>query len=204
MFFAAFTSLSLTVLGSPKVSPDMALAARVAEGDAAALGALYDAHHEHVRAFARRLLGNEAEAEDLVQDVFVSARDGLRRFEGRSTVRTFLVSIAVNHARHRRRATARRIHALERMHDEPRTAMEDPEATGERRRLAERMQRLLDALPLDQRIAVVLSVVEERTAAEAAQIAGVAEATMRTRVFHARRKMREMLEAERERTEVAP
>ena len=64
---------------------------------------------------------------------------------------------------------------------------------GERRELATRMQALLDELPLEQRIAIVLCVIEDRTSVEAAEIVGVPEATIRTRVFHARRKMRELL-----------
>jgi RNA polymerase sigma-70 factor (ECF subfamily) len=190
--------ISALVLGARRAmigSSDVDLARRVASGDADALRALYEAHHQALRAFARRVLGDEAEAEDLVHDVFVSARSALRGFEGRSTLRTFLMSMVVNQTRHRRRATARRIGALERLHGEPRDEALDVEQVGERRRLATRMQALLEALPMDQRVAVVLCVVEERTSGEAAEIVGVPEATIRTRVFHARRKMREMLAA---------
>ena len=95
-----------------------------------------------------------------------------------------------------KRATARRLGALERLHAEPRDSTPDLEAAEERRQLAETMRRLLDALPMEQRVAVVLCVVEERTSVEASEIMGVPEATVRTRLFHARRKMREMLEAE--------
>jgi RNA polymerase sigma-70 factor (ECF subfamily) len=49
---------------------------------------------------------------------------------------------------------------------------------------------------MEQRVAIVLCVVEERTSVEAAEIVGVPEATMRTRVFHARRKLRELMESE--------
>lgn len=176
-------------------STDAELASRVAGGDGEALRALYEAHHVALRAFARRVLGDAAEAEDLVHDVFLSARQALSGFEARSSLRTFLMSIVVNHIRHRRRATARRIGALEKLHVEPRERTVDAEEAGERRQLAERMQRLLEGLPMDQRVAVVLCVVEERTSVEAAEIVGVPEATIRTRVFHARRKMREMLAA---------
>lgn len=183
--------------------PEVSLARRVASGDKQALGALYDAHHQPVRAFAQRLFGGAAEAEDLVQEVFLSAPSALRRFEGRSSLRTFLISIAVNHARHHRRAVARRMSALERMHLEPKGEGERPDERQARRALARTMQRLLEALPLDQRVAVVLCIVEERTSVEAAEIVGVAEATIRTRIFHARKKMKEMLERELASEEVA-
>ena len=81
------------------------------------------------------------------------------------------------------------------MHLEPRSASETPEELEDRRRLALLLSRLLDELPMEQRVAVVLCVIEERTSVEAAEIAGVPEATVRTRLFHARRKLRERLEA---------
>lgn len=171
------------------------LVTRVVRGEAAALGALYDAHHHVVRAFARRLTGSDAAAEDLVHDVFVALPSALRGFEGRSSLRTFLLSVAVNHARNARRATARRLSAMERMHAEPdHRHTETPEEERERRELAEMLSRLLDELPMDQRVVVVLCVIEERTSTEAAEIVGVPEATIRTRLFYARRKLREGLE----------
>ena len=191
--------MTLTVLSRPQAvstmgASEVALARRVARGESAALGELYDAHHSAVRAFAQRLLGGRPEAEDLVQETFLSAPNALKRFEGRSSVRTFLVSIAANHARHHRRAVARRLGALERMHAEPRETTAPHES--EQRVLAQSMQRLLDALPFDQRLAVVLCIIEDRTSAEAAEVAQVAEGTIRTRIFHARKTMRAMLEQE--------
>lgn len=200
MLFSTLTAITGAVFQrttrGPRFSSEDALVERLRSGDADALGHAYDLHHEAVRAFARRLLGDEAAAEDLVHDVFVALPGLVKRFEGRSSLRTYIISIAVNHARHAKRSVARRLGALERMHAEPRESVEDLEEAEERRQLAETMRRLLDALPMDQRVAVVLCVVEERTSGEAAEIVGVPEATVRTRLFHARRKMREMLEAD--------
>ena len=200
MLFSTLTGITAAVLQrsarATAISSEDALVERLQRGDADALGQAYDLHHEAVRAFSRRLLGDDAAAEDLVHDVFVALPGLVKRFEGRSSLRTYLISIAVNHARHARRSVARRLGALERLHAEPRESVEDLEDAEERRQLAETMRRLLDALPMDQRVAVVLCVVEERTSGEAAEIVGVPEATVRTRLFHARRKMREMLEAE--------
>jgi RNA polymerase sigma-70 factor (ECF subfamily) len=102
----------------------------------------------------------------------------------------------VNLSRNVRRARLRRDDALERLHLEPRSANESPEELEDRRRLAMILARLLDELPMEQRVAVVLCVIEERTSVEAAEIAGVPETTVRTRLFHARRKLRERLEKE--------
>jgi len=76
---------------------------------------------------------------------------------------------------------------------EPPASSPNPETQAGRAQLAATLTRALDALPLEQRVAVVLCEVEERTAAEAAQIVGVPEATIRTRAFHARRKLRDAL-----------
>lgn len=165
-------------------------------GDAEALGRAYDAHHEAVRGFCRRLVGSSDAAEDLVHDVFVALPRAARGFEGRSSLRTFILSVAVNHARNARRATARRLSALERLHDEPRRGSESPEEHDERRRLAELLSAMLDELSLDHRLAVVLCIVEERTSSEAAEILGVPEGTVRTRLFHARKRLRELFEKE--------
>jgi RNA polymerase sigma-70 factor (ECF subfamily) len=166
----------------------------VADGDARALATLYRQHHESVRAFARRLLGNASIAEDLVHDVFLAAPAAFRGYRGDSEVRTFLLSVAVNKAKHHLRAAARLRRAMERLGDQPsRARSETPDEAAERRQLCEELQRALDALPIEQRVVVVLCAVEERTAAEASAIVGAPENTVRTRLFHAKRKLRELM-----------
>jgi RNA polymerase sigma-70 factor, ECF subfamily len=165
-------------------------------GDAAAIGAVYDRYHTHLRAFARRLVGDEAAAEDLVQEVFVTLPSAIGRFREGASLQSFLIAIAINHARHHLRAATRRRRALERLGREPDRAAEGPERQASGRQLADALVRALDELPLDQRVAFVLLEVEERTAAEAAELVGAPEATMRTRLHHARRRLRERLAAE--------
>jgi RNA polymerase sigma-70 factor (ECF subfamily) len=154
---------------------------------------LYDCHHETVRSFARRLVGEDAAAEDLVHDVFLAVPKALRRYRGHASVRTFLLAIAVHLARKHTRAAARRRAAMARAAREEHTPAPTPEQDLERVRLAAMLHQALDALPLPQRVAFVLLEIEERGAAEAAQIAGTSEATMRTRLFHAKRRLREIL-----------
>lgn len=187
---------SLELVQSPAVSDEAALLARLRRGDADALGVAYDAHHEAVRRFARQLLCDEDAAEDVVHDVFVALPGASKRFEGRSSLRTFLLSIAANVARHTKRATARRLGAYERLHEEPRDASEDLEEARERRALAELMDRLLQRLPMDQRLVVVLCAIEDRTSTEVAEILRVPEGTVRTRLFHARKKLRDWIDEE--------
>jgi RNA polymerase sigma-70 factor (ECF subfamily) len=173
----------------------MALVRRLRAGSPEAIGEVYDCHHGYVRAFAQRLVGDAATAEDLVHDVFVALPGAIGRFEGASSLRTFLISIAVNHARHSLRSAARRRAAMERLSLEPAGSSDaDPERATSRAALAEALVRALDKLPVDQRVAFVLCEVEERPAREVAEIVGAPEGTVRTRVFHAKKKLREELE----------
>jgi len=173
------------------------LADRIAAGDVDAVAEAYEVHHAAVRGFARRLVGDEAVAEDLVHEVFVTLPRAIRGFRRDSTLRTFLVSIAVNHARHHVRAAGRRRAAMARLSEHPApSSPPTPEEEVARRRLALKLSRALDGLPVDQRVVFVLCEVEERSSSEAAEIVGAPEATVRTRLFHARRKLREILSKE--------
>lgn len=157
--------------------------------DPAAISKTYAAHHGAIRAFARRLLGDDAAAEDVVHDTFVALPRAVRRFRGDGALRTFLIGIAVNHARRHVRAAARR-RGYERVPDELAARVADGRGDADRRVLLQQVFAALDQLPLDQRIVFVLCDVEQRSAPEAAAIVGAPEATVRTRLFHARRKLR--------------
>jgi RNA polymerase sigma-70 factor (ECF subfamily) len=172
------------------------LVARLRAGELSALGETYDSHHEHVRAFARRLLGDAATAEDLVQETFLSLPSAVLRFREDSSLRTFVISIALNHSRHHARAATRRRAAISRMATGTQRVPEPPDAATHRMHLAHALTRALDSLPLDQRVAIILCEVEGRSSAEAAQIVGTPEPTIRTRIFHAKRKLRDLLAVE--------
>ena len=170
---------------------------RLRRGEARAIAEVYDEHAGAVLGFARRLVGDDAAAEDLVHEVFVTLPAAIRSFQEASSLRTFLVSIAVNHARHHVRAAARRRSAMARFADESSvSSLNDsgsPEKDAMRVDLARALTHALDELPIEQRVAFVLCEVEERTSREVAEIVGAPEATVRTRLFHAKRKLREEL-----------
>lgn len=172
------------------------LVVRLQKGDAEALTMAYTQHHVAVRSFAQRLVGDIEAAEDLVQDVFVAVPRAIARFRGDCSLRTFLVSIAVNHAKNHVRSAARRRAALAKLAREPEATSEDPERDFARGELADRLMLALDALPLEQRVVVVLAEIEERTSTEIGAIVGAPEGTIRTRLFHAKRKLRELLGGE--------
>lgn len=181
--------------------PEPELCERLRRGDVAAVGEAYDSYHLHVRAFARRLLGDADATEDLVQEVFVTLPSAIRRFRGDASLKTFILSIAVNHSRHHVRGAMRRRKAMQSLagdseRDDSGGDRHDPEHLAGRKQLAQLLQRALDDLPLDQRVAFVLCEVEERPSPEVARIVGAPEATVRTRLFHAKKKLRTYLETQ--------
>src|SRR5688500_15916703 len=110
---------------------------------------LYREHHEHVRAFARRLVRDEASAEDLVQETFLALPTALRSYRGDSPLRSFVIGVAANHARHHVRAATRRRSLHERSAEIDSCPPSTPEDRAQRKQLAESLTRALDRLPTD-------------------------------------------------------
>jgi RNA polymerase sigma-70 factor (ECF subfamily) len=190
-------NLSLAIAGAePEAEPELTLFARLAQGEPGAVDEAYRLHHASLRGFANRFLGDASAAEDLVHDVFVILPTAMRRFRGDSSLRTFLIGIAVKRAYKHMRSASRRRAAMERLADQPIAPMVQPDTAVAEAELAEVLYRALDRLPRDQRTAFVLCEIDQMTAAEAAAVVGAPEATVRTRLFHARKKLRDMLEGE--------
>jgi RNA polymerase sigma-70 factor (ECF subfamily) len=185
MIFALFAAMRVSSFAGP--IPEDSLLSRLRAGDSHALGEVYDQHHEAVRAFASRLVGDASIAEDLVHEVFVALPRVIKRYQGESSLRSFLTGVAINHARHHVRSAGRRRAMLARAGMEPHPESRSPESSAQAQAILVALNRALDTLPLDQRVAFVLCDVEERTSAEAAELTGAPEATMRTRLFHARK-----------------
>jgi len=174
-------------------APNLFLVA-LAAGEPRALSAAYHEHHRAVRAFAQRLLGDESAAEDMVQEAFLALPGAVRRFRGDTSLRSFVIAVAVNHARHFVRAAARRRKHVSRLALEPATPVSLPDELLSREQLSQALFRALDALSLEQRVAFVLCVVEERASHEAAEIIGAPAPTVRARVQSAKKRLRELLE----------
>jgi RNA polymerase sigma-70 factor (ECF subfamily) len=186
--------LSLVV---PREEPEASLLERLAAADPSAIASLYAQHHAEIRAFARRMLGDGALAEDIVHDAFIALPSALARYRGEASLRTFLLSIAVNLCRHRLRSALRQRRALSRLEErQVPPSSSNPEHDAQRRRLAAALVCGLATLSVDHREAFVLCVIEERSSREAAAILAVPEGTVRTRVFHARARLRTFLEGE--------
>ena len=174
---------------------DHELARRLGEGDVRALAEVYDVHHVALRAFARRLLSDDAAAEDLVHDTFVALPPAARRFRGDATLRTLVFSIAVKRAARFVRSAARRRGAVERAGNEPAHSNRTPEDAALHGERLDALLHALDTLSIDHRVVLVLCDVEERTSAEAASILGIPDGRVRSRLMVARQKLRERLHA---------
>lgn len=174
---------------------DSDLVARLRDGDRDAVEQAYLAHHTAIRGFARRLVGDTAAAEDIVHEAFVALPRAIRRFRGEGSLRAFLIGVAANHSRRHIRSAMRRRRATERLaaHEEMQERTVDATEQLINKQLAGRLWAALDELPLDQRVVFVLCEAEQRTSVEVAGIVGAPEGTVRTRLFHAKRKLREML-----------
>lgn len=165
----------------------------LAEGDVRALGDVYRQCQDEVRAFARRLTGDDTAAEDLVHEVFLALPAAARRMRGECSLRTFILSIATNCARRHIRSAVRRRAMERKLSGTPAAPASTPDDAHDRGRLSAALTEALDALPSDQRVAFVLCEVEERSAADVGALVGAQANTVRARVFHARRRLRETL-----------
>jgi RNA polymerase sigma-70 factor (ECF subfamily) len=179
---------------------DASLLASAREGSQAALGRLYELCQHRARRFARRLIGDDAAAEDLLHDVFLHLPKLLGHYRGEAPFEVFLLGVLSRRARRHLRSAIRKRRLHDRFALDADALPPTPEWDTGRHELAAMLVRALDTLSRDQRLAFVLREVEGLSAAEAAQVAGVPEATIRTRVFHARRR----LQAELGRLEVVP
>lgn len=165
------------------------------QGERQAWLELYRRHQHRVRAFARRLLGSPADADDLVHDVFADLPRILGNYRAKAPLESFLLGVAARRAQHFTRTAKRRHHyesAAPIAQAEP-----GPDVTTERLQLAEKLQNALDALPLEQRVAFVMCEIEERSSVEVAEILGERDGTIRARLLLARRKLRAIFEGER-------
>ena len=169
--------------------------ARICLGDQGAMAQFYRAFAPQVHAFAMRQLGNAAEADDVVVDTMYEVWSTAKRFAGRSLVRTWLFSIA----RHRLLDRLRKRRPLESVDvDELADVLPGDEEGGydalARRQRAQHVAHCLETLSEEHRECMHLVFYEELPLAEVAQIQGCPEGTVKTRLFHARQKMKRCLE----------
>jgi RNA polymerase sigma-70 factor (ECF subfamily) len=178
-----------------QATSDEVLIGRIAGGDRLAMQVLFARHHVRVFRFVVRLVRNESTAEDLISDVFLDVWRQAGRFEGRSAVSTWLLSIARFKA-----LSALRRRTDEELDEETAGAIEDPsddpEIALEKKDKSALIRKCLAGLSADHREIVDLVYYHEKSVEEVAEIVGIPENTVKTRMFYARKKLAELLKAE--------
>lgn len=178
------------------VMSDEALLAACATGDAAALGALFDRFNDAVYRFAARLpMTDDLARDDLVQGTFLEIYRNAGSFRGSSSVKTWILGIAANVARHTLRGEQRRrVHQARFLENQARAPMLVDDQL-ERRQLLSRIAEALEDLPRDLQLAFILCDLEQLPGAEVARILDVPEGTLWRRLHTARKAVRAAVEA---------
>jgi RNA polymerase sigma-70 factor (ECF subfamily) len=178
------------------------LVARCREGDPTAFAGLVALHEAMVFNLAGRLLGDVEEARDVAQEVFLQVYRRLGRFEGRSSLKTWIYRIVVNQCHNRRRFWQRHGRDKEEELDErfaaPVTSGRDqwhasPYEQARSRERAGRVQAALLQLSFDQRSVLVLREVEGLSCEEVASTLGIPDGTVKSRLSRAREALRQRL-----------
>ena len=165
------------------------------ERDRGAFDVLFVRHGSAVRAFARRLTGNCADAEDLTQETFLAAYKSAERFGGRARLSTYLISIALRRWRDRQRTP--RPETLSLLDEHASTGPHPKDAPTENQALAGIAYRAaLAQLDAPLREAFLLVVAEGLTHKEAAQVLEIPLGTLKWRSAEAVRRLRTALTEE--------
>jgi RNA polymerase sigma-70 factor (ECF subfamily) len=200
----AATALSLA---DDRSIDDAVLASRAGTGDPAAFALLMRRYNRRLFRVARSLLRDTAEAEDALQEAYLSAYRAIGSFRGEASLATWLTRVVTNECTARLRRHARRDNIVPMVSVQDLQAPEEmpmsvdahapdparPEHAFERAELRALLERRIDALPEVFRTVFMLRCVEELSVEETAACLGVPEATVRTRLFRARSLLRESL-----------
>ena len=185
------------------VDPGWASLARVAGGDAEAFAPLVESHQERLLHLCERLLGDAEEARDATQEVFLKAYRKAGAVRPQGQVYTWLYRIAVNHCLNKLRR--RRLVRFLRWEDpedrdapafEPPDGGADPAAVLEARRRWRTTRRAITRLPENQRSVLVLVRFEGLSYKQVAEVLGITEGAVESRLFRAMRRLETAQEAD--------
>ena len=172
---------------------DETLIGRIAGGDQLAMRTLFARHRVALYRWLLRLVRDEAPAEDLLSDVFLDVWRQAASFRGRASVSTWLLAIARHMA-----ASARRRRNDAELDEATVSTVPDPaddaEVTLQKKIRAEALRQSLHRLSPDHREVIDLAYYHGKSVKEIAAIVSISEATVKTRMFYARRKLAELVE----------
>jgi RNA polymerase sigma-70 factor, ECF subfamily len=171
-----------------ETSSDEILIKRIAGGDQLAMRTLFCRHQVALYRWLLRLVGDETLAEDLLSDVFLDVWRQAASFEARSSVSTWLLAIARHKA-----LSARRRRTDAELDDELASSLvdpaDDPELVLQKKNRAEVLRQSLARLSPEHGEVIDLVYYHGKSVKEVAEIIGIAEATVKTRMFYARKKL---------------
>jgi RNA polymerase sigma-70 factor, ECF subfamily len=174
-------------------SSDEALIRRIAAGDQSAMRALFARYRVALYRWLLRLVDDDALAEDLLSEVFLDVWRHAATFEGRSSVSTWLLAIARYKA-----LSARRRRSDAELDDELACRLadpaDDPELVLQKKNRAELLRQSLARLSPEHGEVIDLVYYHGKSVKEVAKIIGISEATVKTRMFYARKKLAELVE----------
>jgi len=180
--------------------PDEALVERVRAGETAMYEVLMQRHNTRLQRIARRVLSNEADVEDVIQEAHYNAVRFIRQFSGRSSFSTWLTRIAINAARswRRQRAHLRESPPIFSVY-EPLGAVvseqRDPEQQAQDKEARQALEAAMRGLPESYRAVFLLRTVKELDTAEVALRLEISEACAKTRLHRAKALLRSRLRA---------
>jgi RNA polymerase sigma-70 factor, ECF subfamily len=187
----------LSQFSEPSVD-DAELARRIGEHDHAAFEIMMRRNNGALYRVARAILKNGTEAEDVLQEAYLSAYRHIGEFRGDAKLATWLTRIVVNQALARRRSQhrSRVIVPFEQESGDNDDSASSPEHSTTRDEMRSLLERKIEDLPVAFRTVFVLREVDELSGAETAECLSITEATVRSRLFRARGLLRESLSRE--------
>ena len=166
----------------------------LSQGQIGALGLLYDRYSEAVYDFVRRAVSDPNDVDDIVQATFLSAAKTVASHDGKQSCRTWLVGIAGRILYRRRRGLSRFTRALRELAIRDADRYADPHQELSARDEVQRLASALARLSEPKRVVLLLAEAEEQSCAQIAQSLQVPVGTVWTRLHHARRELRRLLE----------
>lgn len=172
---------------------DADLIKRIARGDSLAMKSFYARHHVRLYRFLVRMTRREATAEELMNEVFLEVWRKAGGYEGRSAVTTWMLSIA-----HHKAISALRKRGEEALDEDDNGSEmadedDDPEVALQKQHKSKALRACMEKLSTEHRTIIDLVYYHDKSVAEASEVLGIPENTVKTRMFYARKRLAELM-----------